>query len=113
MNSSWNKFCGLHTVPVLYMCVFYVCLSLKFQFIFKKGKKQKAGPAHQQAEVLQEKHETRFVSLHLAHLWKLQRRETYCKLKTKIMGIIVSYATLNVAFTVSASNNRCLLLFGR
>lgn len=41
--------------------------------MFKEREQQKTGPTHQEAEVLQEKHETRSVGLHSIHLWKLMK----------------------------------------
>ncbi len=48
-------------------------LHLEFEFMFKECEEQKTGPTHQQAEVLQEEHETRPVGLHSTHLWKLKK----------------------------------------
>lgn len=41
--------------------------------MFIECEEQETGPAHQQTEVLQEKHETWSVCLHTIHLWKLKK----------------------------------------
>lgn len=50
-------------------------LLLELEFMFIESEKQEDGPTHQQADVLQEKHETRSVGLHSIHLWKLKKGE--------------------------------------
>lgn len=72
-EKSMKMLCFFQLNPV-WRDIYTSCtLHLEFEFMFKECEEQKTGPTHQQAEVLEEKHETRPVGLHSTHLWKLTK----------------------------------------